>query len=56
MKANFNEIPNNETIKALEDKNLFSAETTNEMIADCLGEPNWRNSYKITDNNSNREY
>jgi len=44
IKNNLKEVPNKTTIKAMKDKKLFSAETADEMIADCLEDPNWRKS------------
>jgi hypothetical protein len=42
-----NEIPNETTIKAMEEENLFSAESAEEMITDCLdGDESWKNSSK----------
>ena len=35
------DVPNNETIKAMEDTELFEAENGYQMIADCLGDQNW---------------
>jgi hypothetical protein len=43
------EIPNEETIKAMEDDELFSYNSAEEMVADALGDPNWKNSYKNID-------
>jgi hypothetical protein len=36
------EIPTRKTIKAMESKKLFSAESATEMIRDALGDPNWQ--------------
>jgi tetratricopeptide (TPR) repeat protein len=38
-----NEIPNETTIKAMEDNELFTYNSAEEMIADALGDPNWKN-------------
>jgi len=37
------EIPNETTIKAMEDNELFTYNSAEEMIADALGDPNWKN-------------
>jgi len=41
-----NEIPNEVTIKAMEEKELFTASSAEEMITDALGDSNWKNSCK----------
>jgi hypothetical protein len=39
-----NEIPNEETITTMQDEELFTYNSPDEMIADALGDPNWKNS------------
>jgi hypothetical protein len=41
------EIPNETTIKAMEEEELFSYDSAEEMITDCLdGDESWKNPYK----------
>jgi len=38
------ETPNETTIKAMEEKELFSADSVEQMITDCLdGDESWKN-------------
>jgi len=39
------EISNETTIKAMEDDELFTYNSAEEMIADALGDPNWKKSH-----------
>ena len=45
-----NEIPNETTIKAMEEEQLFSADSAEQMITDCLdGDESWKYSHKNFD-------
>jgi len=41
------EIPNETTIRAMEEEELFSADSAEQMITDCLdGDESWKYSHK----------
>jgi len=50
-KDNFeDEIPNETTVKAMEEEELFSADSAEQMITDCLdGDESWKYSHKNID-------
>jgi len=44
------EIPNEDTIKAMEEEELFSYDSAEQMITDCLdGDESWKYSLKNID-------